>query len=156
MKNIALALILTILVAACSSGTTVGDIPNNITGVYRGNIESTNERSRGTVLLNIAEDDTNNIIGNAQFELEFDDDVCLLNSRVEGFTSGFTASLTLVGASVTTTEIDGDGNTTTTTEAVDGASFQLTQANAGNTLTGTYVGASCSNSTGSGSVVLTR
>ena len=152
MKNIALALILTILVAACSSGTTVGDIPNNVTGVYRGNIESTNERSRGSVILNIAEDSNGDIIGNIIFELEFDGDDCLLNSTVAGGTSGFSVALSLVEGSITTTDADGE----TTTDTVTGASFQLTQANAGNTLTGTYVGASCSNSTGSGSIVLTR
>jgi len=179
MKNIALALLLTIIVSACSSGTTVGDIPNNITGTYRGEFESSNENSRGTVTLNIAEDDGGTISGNAIFESFFDDDRCFANGIVTGSTSGFSvfmelsATVTVTTSTptsepVTTTTTNPDGTTTTTTTEVStgveieeseeeiNVNFQLTQSNNGNTLTGTYVGANCSNATGSGSIVFFR
>lgn len=137
MKNLALTLCITLLLAACSSGSSVSEIPPNISGLYRGDFESSNERDAGTMIMNLADDDLGGIQGTLQFEFSETDLTCLVNSTIEGTINGFAVRL----------ESDQDGGLIT---------FQLTASDTA--LTGTYVtsGAPCSNFSGSGSITLTR
>jgi hypothetical protein len=137
MKNLAIALCLTLLLAACSSGSSVSEIPPNTSGLYRGPFESSNERDKGVMILNIAEDEGGNIEGTIQFEFTTTDLTCLINSTIEGTIDGFAVRL---GSP------QGEGTLT----------MQLTAST--NALTGTYVttGAPCSNFSGSGAITLTR
>jgi len=137
MKNIALTLCITLLLAACSSGSSVSEIPPNISGLYRGDFESSNERDAGTMILNIFEDDAGAVTGTFQLEFRETDLTCFVNSTVTGLVNGFNVSLTA----------DQNGGSIT---------FQLTSTDS--SLSGTYVSATenCSNFSGSGSIILTR
>jgi len=138
MKNIALALCITLLLAACSSGSSVAEIPPNISGLYRGEFESSNERDAGTMIMNLAQDTSDDSIqGTLQFEFTETDLTCLINSTIEGTIDGFAVRLE---------SPQGGGMIT----------FQMTASDTA--LTGTYVtsGEPCSNFSGSGSITLTR
>lgn len=91
MKNIALALMLTILVSACSSGTTVSPVPSNVTSRFVGNFQNTPGSQSGGVTLDISEDDAGNITGNIIFTSAGAN--CLKNATVSGTTSGFSVTL---------------------------------------------------------------
>lgn len=157
MKNIALVIALILTLAACSSGTTVGEVPPTITGLYKGEFTSLNDRDEGTMIMNLAQASAGKDIGGTlQFVYDKQDPTCLANTTITGTVDGFSVALQaeFVGAPVTTT--DSEGNTTTT-ETGGTVNFQLT-AN-GNVLTGTYVttgGNACSNYSGSGNVTLRR
>jgi len=137
MKNIALTLCITLLLAACSSGSSVSDIPPNISGLYRGDFESSNQSDAGTMIMNLADDNNGAIQGTLQFEFSATDLTCLVNSTIEGTINGFAVRL----------ESEQNGGLIT---------FQLTASDTA--LTGTYVtsGSPCSNFSGSGSITLTR
>ena len=150
MKNIGLSLALLLLLASCSSGTTVADTPFNITGVYLGEYENISGSIEDTLTLNIVEDQSGIITGNILFNFEENDraSVCGTNSTVDGSTTGFTVQFS-VGGSAATDVSAGSG----------GISYQLTQSNSGRTLSGTYVNTGlpeCSNASGSGTVTFTR
>lgn len=157
MKNLAFSLALILILAACSSGSTVADTPFNVTGLFSGEFENTSGSRQEGIILNIAEDQNNNIVGNIIFETDPNDpSSCAINSPISGSTSGFSVMLEAEvedGISVT----DADGNTTTSS----GGSilYQLTQSNSGRTLSGTYVTTGieeCSNASGSGTLVVNR
>ena len=137
MKNLALTLCITLLLAACSSGSSVSEIPPNISGLYRGDFESSNERDAGTMILNLAQDEAGVVEGTIQFEFSETDLTCLRNGTIMGNVNGFAVRLEA--------ETDAGGMT-----------FQLTSTDT--SLSGTYVtqGGECSNFSGSGSIVLTR
>lgn len=139
MKNIALTLALTILLAACSSGggSTVVELPNNLTGVFNGTYESQNGDDSGSITLNLAQPlDGTDLTGVVTVDADVPG-VCLGNGAIdEGSISGFSASITAGQAEGTVV-------------------FQLTFDNE-NTLTGTYVASDCSNATGAGSITVSR
>lgn len=138
MKNLALTMCIALLISACSSGTSVSEIPPNISGLYRGDFESSNEQDEGTMIMNLAQDTTGGTVqGTLQFEFSKTDLTCLRNSTITGTINGFALRLE---------SPQGDGNII----------FQLTATDTA--LTGTYVteGSPCSNFSGSGQITLTR
>lgn len=139
MKNLSLVVAFLLFMTGCSSGTTVANTPVNITGIFTGEYESSNERDSGTMTLNIVEDESGNLSGTFQISFDQKDPSCLLNGTVaSGTSNGFNVSIIVSQG--------GAGEIT----------FQLTNS-AGNTLTGTYVSNSaCSNASGSGTVVFSR
>ena len=160
MKNIILSLLLLLTVSACSSGSSIADDPFNITGLFEGVYEinasptSTDVRNTGLFTLNIVEAPESGLLsGNILFRngLNAVNNGCIFNGQISGATSGFTASLTI---SVP------DGTTDDNGDTVSGSiTYQLTQSNNGNTLTGTYTSnglTSCSNFSGSGTVDINR
>jgi len=148
-----------LLMTACSSGTTVADTPSNVTGRFQGTFENTPGSESGTIIINIAEDDTGNITGTVIFESSGPN--CLRNSTVEGSRSAFSVTLVApqsVVVTTTTTDEMGMETTTTNTETSE-INYTLTASNNSTSLAGTYVvtgGETCSNSTGSGTVNLSR
>lgn len=143
MKNIALALTMLIAMAACSSGTTVAELPPVVTGFYEGGYESLNRNDKGTMRLNLVQDETSGeITGTIQITFSPVNETCLGNAVIAGVISGFSVTLT-----ATITNSDGEEGELT---------LQLTAND--NNLSGTYVtsGATCSSFSGSGNVNLSR
>lgn len=140
MKNIALTICLTLLLAACSSGNSVSDSPPSLTGLYRGEFSSSNELDEGVMILNLVQSETDSISGTVQFEFSKTDLTCLRPSIVTEANSSIT------GFSVRIESAQGTGLLT----------LQLTLN--GDILSGTYVtsGEPCSDFSGSGSITLTR
>ncbi len=137
MKNLALTLFITILLSACSSGSTVAPLDVSLSGVFTGSFENVEGTQDGTVTLNLSQlSDSDAITGNAIFDTG-DRNTCLINGLVAGTNNGASASLT-----------------------IGGANLQLAISDNGNTLSGTYVlvtaTTSCSSESGSGSITLTR
>ena len=136
MKNLALALATTLLLAACSSGSTVAPLPISLNGLYTGSFENTDGTQDGTATFNlIQQGSSSEITGNAVYDTNTIN-TCLLNATVEGTNSGASATLTI-----------GETN------------FQLAISNDGNTLAGTYVTGEldgCSNGSGAGTITLNR
>ena len=141
MKNLALALATTLLIAACSSGSTVAPLPFTINGAYSGTFSNTDGNQQGTAVINVSQVDIDaEETGNGIFDITVGStsNVCLLNGTIEnGANNGSSASLTIANAN-----------------------FQLAVSNDGNTLSGTYVVTEdtdiCSNGTGSGTITLNR
>jgi len=61
MKNLALALLLSVLVAACSSGNTISDVPQNVTSTFQGSF--TDSVGSGSITLNLSDDNAGNVSG---------------------------------------------------------------------------------------------
>lgn len=143
MKNIFLALAVALLTSACSSGTTVADLPANVTGRYLGTFQNTPDTQSGTIALTIAEADGGVVTGNIIFES--DGDNCLGNNVVTGTSTGFQLALT--------SPQEGEGE-----DAAGVLNMQFTISNSGNNLGGSYVvtGETCSDGTGSGLMTLRR
>ena len=136
MKNIAISLALALFLAACSSGSSVSDIPPlDISGLYTGEFESSNGLDEGVVTLNIQEDNTGTIGGNLILEFDRNDPSCIVNGVIAGSRSGFNVQL-----------------------ATGQISFALTASADGSVLSGTYVpiGEGCSNASGAGTLTVTR
>ena len=90
MKNTALFLALAILMVGCSSGTTVSDLPSNVTSRFVGTFVNTPNTQNGTVTLDLSE--TNGVVtGNIIFESAGAN--CLKNSTVSGTNTGFNMNL---------------------------------------------------------------
>jgi len=137
MKNLALALATTLLLAACSSGSTVAPLPISLNGVFTGSFENTDGTQDGTAIFNLSQlANSDEVTGNAVYDTNTIN-TCLLNATIQdGVNNGASATLTI-------------GNT----------NFQLAISNDGNTLSGTYVTTdldTCSNGSGAGSITLTR
>ncbi|MFT6408576.1 MAG: hypothetical protein ACJAQ6_001996 [Arenicella sp.] len=137
MKNLALALAITLLLAACSSGSTVAPQEVILNGVFTGTFANTEGTQDGTATFNLSQAaNASDIAGNAIFETD-GRNTCLINGVVAGVNGGASASVT-----------------------VGGANFQLAISNNGNTLSGTYVLTTiteeCSSESGSGSITLNR
>lgn len=137
MKNIALAIALTLLFAACSSGSSVSALPpTDISGQYRGTFESSNELGGGTVTINLQENGAS-IVGNLLLTFDPTERTCIINTVLADTSSraGFNLQLN-------TSQIN----------------FTLTVSQDGRTLEGTYVplNESCSNASGAGTITLTR
>jgi len=141
MKNLILALAMTLLLAACSSGSTVAPLPSTISGAYSGTFANTDGNQEGTALINLSQLTIDSeVTGNGIFDITVGNpaNVCLLNGTVSmGTNNGTSASL-----------------------VIQNANFQLAVSDDGNTLSGTYVVTmdtdECSNGTGSGTITLTR
>jgi hypothetical protein len=137
MKNLALALAISLLLAACSSGSTVAPQEVTLTGVYTGTFSNTEGTDEGTATFNLSQvSGSTTVTGNAIFENDGGNN-CLINSTVSGTNNGATVTLT-----------------------IDAANLQLAISNNGNTLSGTYVlptaTATCSSESGSGNITLNR
>lgn len=79
------------LAAGCSSGTTVADLPSNVTNSFRGTFQNTPGTQNGTVIIDIQ--DVNGVVsGNIIFESTGDN--CLRNNSVSGNSTGFNLNLT--------------------------------------------------------------
>lgn len=91
MKNLFLALTFTMLAAGCSSGTTVADLPSNVTNSFRGTFQNTPGTQSGTVIIDV-QDVGGVVSGNIIFQS--DDDNCLRNNAVSGTSTGFNLNLT--------------------------------------------------------------
>lgn len=157
MKNIILSLLLVVFVSACSSGSTVADLPDNITGTYSGAFENTAGTESGTMTLNIIESETGVVTGNIIFETQDNEENCFVNGSISGTTSSFNVVLTANQSfEVTVTTVSG---TVVSTTNFDGTiEYLLTQSNRGRNLTGSYIttGNICSNFTGAGTVEFVR
>ena len=77
--------------AACSSGTTVSDVPQNSTDRFTGTFQSTDNSQNGSVTLNIVET-TGTVTGNIIFTAN--GQTCLSDSSVSGTSTGFNLTLT--------------------------------------------------------------
>jgi len=137
MKKLAFALAITLLLAACSSGSTVAPLDVSLNGVFTGTFVNVEDTQDGTATLNLSQlADSSAITGNAIFDTG-DRNTCLINGLVTGTNSGASASLT-----------------------IGGANLQLAISNNGNTLSGTYVLVmatdTCSSESGSGTITLSR
>ncbi|MBX2848767.1 MAG: hypothetical protein KTR16_10625 [Acidiferrobacterales bacterium] len=156
MKNIIVSLILLVSVAACSSGSTVAEVPFNVSGIYNGTFENTDGTQSGSFTLNIVEDEsTGAILGNIIFETE--DNTCFVNGSVTGSTSSFSVFLE-ADQTFQVTEISPSFGVVERTEFGGTISYVLTQSNNGNTLAGTYISTVdlCSNFSGAGTVQINR
>ncbi|MFT7526440.1 MAG: hypothetical protein ACI9LY_001587 [Arenicella sp.] len=120
MKNIVLALIATLLVSACSSGSTATELPQNITSLFTGTYQNTPGTQSGTMTLDIVEDTAGGVTGNLIF-VPAGNNNCLTNTPVSGTSNGFNLSLTgdqsgeVFTTTITTTSTSGSTSTTTTT-----------------------------------------
>jgi hypothetical protein len=137
MKNLALALAITLLLAACSSGSTVAPLDVTLNGVFSGTFENVDGTQDGSATLNLSQvTDGTAIAGNAIFDTE-NRNTCLINGTVTGVNNGSSASIT-----------------------IGSINLQLAISNNGNTLSGTYViteaSSTCSSGSGSGTVTLNR
>ncbi len=136
MKNLALALAMTFLLAACSSGSTVAPLDVILSGTFNGSFENTSGNQDGTATFSISQaSGTTDLSGNAVFDTNTTN-TCLLNNTLTGTNNGSSATIT-----------------------VGGSNFQLAISNNGNTLSGTYVTTAtdtCSNGSGSGTITLNR
>jgi len=95
MKNIALALGLSILLSACSSGTTIADLPSNVTSRYQGTFVNTPGTQRGTVILDLVDDNAGGVSGNIIFQSNGES--CLRNGPIAdgGTNTGFNVQFTI-------------------------------------------------------------
>ena len=111
MKNIAISLMLVLLVSACSSGTTVSDLPQNVTSLFRGTFQNNPGTQNGSVTLNIVEDAAGNITGNITFSANGNN--CLSNAPVTGNSNGFNLAVSADQSreefTITTTITDNNG-----------------------------------------------
>lgn len=138
MKNIAISLVLAVLLAACSSGTSVSEIPpTDISGVYSGDFESSNGLNEGSLTMNI-QDNGGVLSGNLILEFDMDDPSCIVNNVFDETTSARTGF-----------------NVQINTEQIN---FTLTASADARTLSGTYVpvGEGCSNASGAGTLTISR
>ena len=88
MKNLAIALFSAVLVAACSSGNTISDVPQNVTSTFQGSF--TDGVGTGSITLNLSDDNAGNVSGN----LIVTGNTCLQNaSFTGGVSNGFTLTL---------------------------------------------------------------
>lgn len=115
MKNILFVLSIAMLAAGCSSGTTVADLPSNVTSRFVGTFNNTPGSQNGTVIIDVQ--DVNGVVsGNIIFES--DGDNCLRNATVDGQSTGFNLNLTAdqSGREFTTTITEREPSTETTDE----------------------------------------
>jgi len=137
MKNLILALAMTLLLAACSSGSTVAPLDANLSGVFIGSFENTDGNQSGTATFNLSQiAEATGLTGNAIFDTNTVN-TCLVNGTLTMSTNNGTSATIVIG------------NT----------NFQLAISNSGNTLSGTYVtteSETCSSGSGAGTITLDR
>jgi len=129
---------MTLLLAACSSGSTVAPLDASLSGVFIGSFENTDGSQGGTATFNLSQTDgATALTGNAIFETTTVN-TCLVNNTI-GMGSA--------------------NNGTSATIIVGDTNFQLAISNSGNTLSGTYVttaSETCSSGSGGGTITLDR
>ena len=91
MKNAAFAVLFSMLVVACSSGTAVTELPQNVTSRFSGTFQNTPGSQNGTLTIDIVESATGVITGNIIFTSSASN--CLRNAPVNGTSNGFNVSL---------------------------------------------------------------
>ena len=139
MKNFALTLAIILILAACSSGSTVAPQAISLNGVFTGTFVNTDESQDGTATLNLTQASGSDIVGgNAIFDTSSSrGNSCLVNGLVTGTNTGASAALT-----------------------IGGTNLQLAISDNGNTLSGTYVltetSDECSSELGAGTITLSR
>lgn len=117
-------MMVTLLVSACSSGSTATELPANVTSRFQGTYENTTGSQMGTVTIDIVETADGTVSGNIIFESEGSN--CLRNAPVTGNSTGFNLSLTadqsgfLFTTTVTNTNPNTGFSSTTTTISTTG------------------------------------
>ena len=116
MKNIALSVVLALLLAACSSGSSEAPIPTNVTAQFTGPYQSNNGLDSGTATIDLFETpDGLMVIGNLIFQTNpgVGSALCLRNTTVaDSVNNGFNLSIT---SNIITITTDQDVFTITTT-----------------------------------------
>lgn len=92
MKNLALTLAMAVLLAACSSGSTVSPLPSTVNSQFSGTFKNQNNTQNGEIRFDIAEDEGGNIIGN-MIVTNNTNVRCIANGTLSGFSNGFNISL---------------------------------------------------------------
>lgn len=129
MKNLLFVLSIAMLAAGCSSGTTVADLPSNVTNSFRGSFQNSPGTQRGTVVIDIV--DTNGVVsGNIIFATQDDVSNCLRNAAVTGTSTGFNLNVTAdqTGQQFTTTITERGPDVETTTTSTSGVETTTTTA----------------------------
>ena len=92
MKNLALTLAMAVLLAACSSGSTVSPLPSTVNSQFSGTFKNQNNTQSGTIRFDVAENEDGSIVGN--MIVTNDTDVrCIANGTLEGNSNGFNIRL---------------------------------------------------------------
>ena len=133
---------------ACSGSADVADNeppPNSLQGLYRGTFQNSTGSDSGQVELNLSDSDQLTSAGALAGTINFfGSSICLNNSTISGTQAGFSVS-------IMADQLDSsDANVT------NALTLTLTASSNGNTLSGTYFSAACSNETGAGSISLQR
>ena len=126
MKNLALTLAMAVLLAACSSGSTVSPLPSTTNSQFSGTYQNLNNTQSGTVRMDLVETDgdgTSAVSGNIIFTANGNN--CLNNGQVTGTSNGFNISLT---APITRDEYT---ITTTVTRSDNSASVSVRTSSSG-------------------------
>ena len=139
MKNITLILLFTLLLAACSSGTTVSDSPQNVTSRFQGTFQTTVAGESGSVTIDLIENASGDITGNIIFTSN--GSICLRNSTVNGSSTGFNIVLgaaqeyELFTITTTVTSPSGSSSSTTITTSLSGTAGTVTTTDSNGTTT---------------------
>ncbi len=122
MKNLALTLAMAVLLAACSSGSTVSPLPSTVNSQFSGTFKNQNNTQNGEIRFDIAEDEGGNIVGN-MIVTNNTNVRCIANGTLSGVSNGFNISLVttqtrsrfqIVTTRVRVTGTDENGNPITT------------------------------------------
>ncbi|GGZ98441.1 hypothetical protein GCM10008090_03640 [Arenicella chitinivorans] len=92
MKNLALTLAMAVLLAACSSGSTVSPLPSTVNSQFSGTFKNQNNTQNGEIRFDIAEDEGGNIVGN-MIVTNNTNIRCIANGTLAGSSNGFNISL---------------------------------------------------------------
>jgi len=88
MKKITITLLLPLFIAACSSGNTISDVPQNVTSVFQGSFQDAS--GSGTLTLNLSDNGAGVVTGN----IIVSGNSCLLNgSFTDGVSNGFNVTI---------------------------------------------------------------
>ncbi len=89
MKIIALSVFLVLFVSACSSGTSVSDLPPQVTSsTFSGDFITSNNLGAGSIQLDLTDDGSGSISGNLIISNE-SEPACICTSEVTGTQTGF-------------------------------------------------------------------
>jgi len=155
IKKITLLLAFSFLLGACSSGTSVSDLPPNLGGgPFTGTFQSNKNTDRGTITFNLTQDGTD---VSGLIVVDGGNTPCLRSGSVEGSVNGFNVNLEITQV-IPTITTDGDGNTTTSS---DGATLRMALIGNNNSLNGSYtvegeLNSNCTADDSSGTVSATR
>ena len=134
MKNIALSVVLALLLAACSSGSSEAPIPTNVTAQFSGPYQSNNGIDSGTATIDLFESpDGLMVIGNLIFQANpgVGTALCLRNTTVaSSVNNGFNVNIDGNPVSVVVAAIDEDDlfSIVTTTTPLDDPNTDLDES----------------------------
>lgn len=115
MKTIFFSLALIFTLASCSSGTSVADIPPNVSAsTFTGTYTTSNGLGTGDIILDLNDDGTGNITGNIIVSPTIAD-ICLCSTDVVGVQNGFDLTLDTGDCTITQQPLTCD----TPTEVLD-------------------------------------